>query len=72
MTAEGHREHVAEGRVADALAEAQARFPSVPVMFAETRPLAQEWAYRFLGAALSERLTCSRWRLLLGTALTRV
>jgi hypothetical protein len=24
------------------------------VMFAETRPLAQEWTYRFLGAALSE------------------
>ena len=47
-------EHVAGGQVADALAEAQARFPSVPVMFAETRPLAQEWTYRFLGAALSE------------------
>lgn len=47
-------EHVAGGRVADALAEAQARFPSVPVTFAETRPLAQEWTYRFLGAALYE------------------
>ncbi len=47
-------EHVAGGRVADALAEAQARFPSIPVMFAETRPLAEEWTYRFLGAALAE------------------
>ena len=47
-------EHVAGGRVADALAEAQARFPSISVMFAETRPLAEEWTYRFLGAALSE------------------
>jgi hypothetical protein len=47
-------EHVAGGRVAEALAEAQARFPSVPVMFAETRPLAQEWTYRFLGAAVHE------------------
>jgi hypothetical protein len=47
-------EYVTGGRVAEALAEAQARFPSVPVMFAETRPLAQEWTYRFLGAALSE------------------
>ena len=47
-------EHVAGGRVADALAEAQARFPAVPVMFAETRPLAQEWTYRFLGAARAE------------------
>src|SRR5674536_334607 len=34
-------EHVAGGQVADALAEAQARFPSVPVMFAETRPPAR-------------------------------
>lgn len=46
--------HVSGGSVADALAEAQARFPSVPVMFAETRPLAEEWTYRFLGAALAE------------------
>ena len=47
-------EHVAGGQVADALAEAQSRFPAVPVMFAESRPLAEEWTYRFLGAALSE------------------
>lgn len=40
--------------VADGLAEAQVRFPSVPVVFCETRQLAQEWAYRFLGAALAE------------------
>ncbi|MEI4273416.1 histone-like nucleoid-structuring protein Lsr2 [Klenkia sp. LSe6-5] len=39
---------------AEALAEAQARFPSVPVVFCETRPLAQEWAYRWLGACLAE------------------
>lgn len=37
--------------VAEGLAEAQVRFPSVPIVFCETRPLAQEWAYRFLGAA---------------------
>lgn len=47
-------DHVSGGKVADALAEAQARFPAVTVMFAETRPLAQEWTYRFLGAALAE------------------
>ncbi len=41
--------------VADALAEAQVRFPSVPIVFCETRPLAEEWAYRFLGAALVHR-----------------
>jgi hypothetical protein len=46
--------HVAPGRVAEALAEAQVRFPAVPLFFAETRSLAQEWTYRFLGAALVE------------------
>ena len=35
------------------LAEAQVRFPNVPIVFCETRLLAQEWAYRFLGAAMS-------------------
>ena len=39
--------------VADGLAEAQVRFPNVPIVWCETRPLAQEWAYRFLGAALA-------------------
>lgn len=39
--------------VAEGLAEAQVRFPEVPIVFCETRPLAQEWAYRFLGAALA-------------------
>ena len=38
--------------MAEGLAEAQVRFPQVPIVFCETRPLAQEWAYRFLGAAL--------------------
>jgi ERCC4 domain len=42
--------------VADGLAEAQARFPSVPIVFCETRPLAQEWTYRFFGAAVSHLL----------------
>jgi hypothetical protein len=46
--------HVPGGRVAEALAEAQARFPSVPVVFCESRPLAQEWTYRWLGACLTE------------------
>ena len=39
--------------VADGLAEVQVRFPTVPIVFAETRPLAEEWTYRFLGAALA-------------------
>jgi len=37
--------------VADGLAELQVRWPSVPIMFAETRPLAEEWTYRYLAAA---------------------
>lgn len=41
--------------VADGLAEAQVRFPTVPIVFCETRTLAQEWTYRFLGAAVNHR-----------------
>jgi hypothetical protein len=47
-------EHASGATAAEALAEAQARFPSVPIVFCETRPLAQEWAYRWLGACLAE------------------
>jgi ERCC4 domain len=39
--------------VADGLAELQVRWPSVPVTFAETRQLAEEWTYRYLAAAHS-------------------
>jgi ERCC4 domain len=46
--------HVSGTAVAEALAEAQARFPSVPVTFCETRALAEEWTYRWLGACLAE------------------
>jgi hypothetical protein len=38
--------------VADALAELQVRYPSVPVVFCETRKLAEEWVYRYLAAAV--------------------
>jgi len=44
---------VSPGVLAEGLAEAQVRFPAVPIVFCETRPLAQEWTYRFLGAALA-------------------
>ncbi len=50
-------DHVRPGVVADGLAEAQVRFPNVPIVFCETRPLAQEWTYRYLGAALDELAT---------------
>jgi len=46
--------HVRPSVVADAIAEAQARWPGVPIFFAGTRPLAEEWTYRFLGAAFTE------------------
>ncbi|MHC1559371.1 ERCC4 domain-containing protein [Actinomycetospora sp. C-140] len=45
--------HVRPARVADSLAELQVRWPAVPIVFAETRPLAEEWAYRYLAAALA-------------------
>jgi hypothetical protein len=45
-------QHVRPAVVANGLGEAAARFPAVPIVFAETRPLAQEWTDRFLGAAV--------------------
>ena len=39
--------------IAEGLAECQVAFPNVPIVFCETRKLAQQWAYRFLGAALA-------------------
>lgn len=47
-------ERVRSAVVADAIAECAVRFPQVPIIFCETRALAQEWTYRFLGAALRE------------------
>ena len=48
--------HVAPGFVADLLARVQVRWPTVSVFFAETRPLAEEWTFRYLGAALVEHV----------------
>src|SRR5579875_2658544 len=39
--------------VADGLAECQVRWPTVPIVFCETRPLAEEWTYRYLAAAFA-------------------
>jgi hypothetical protein len=41
--------------IADALAEAAVRYAAVPIMFCETRALAQEWTYRFLAGAVAEQ-----------------
>ena len=37
--------------VADGLAELQIRWPEIPIVFCETRALAEEWTYRYLAAA---------------------
>ncbi|APH03032.1 hypothetical protein ASJ30_06135 [Janibacter indicus] len=47
-------ERVRPAVVAEAIAECHARFPAVPIIFAENRQLAQEWTYRFLAAAREE------------------
>lgn len=45
--------HTKPGFVTEMLAALTVRYPTVPIHFAETRPLAEEWTYRFLGAALA-------------------
>jgi hypothetical protein len=44
-------ERVRPAVVADGLAELQVRWPNVPIVFCETRKLAEEWTYRYLAAA---------------------
>ena len=39
--------------MADLVAAVQVRYPGVPVVFCDSRKLAEEWAYRFLAAAIS-------------------
>lgn len=53
-------EFVKPSFVADLLARVQVRYPQVPVFFAETRPLAEEWTFRFLGAAFAESIADER------------
>jgi hypothetical protein len=50
-------ERVHPAVVADGLAELQVRWPNVPLVFCETRQLAEEWTYRFLAAARDWALT---------------
>ena len=47
-------ERVQPGFVAGLLARVAVRYPSVPVIFAGSRKLAEEWTYRYLAAALAE------------------
>jgi hypothetical protein len=58
-------ERVRPALVADGLAELQVRWPAVPIVFCETRPLAEEWTYRYLAAAHT-------WAAAEPAALTRI
>ncbi len=60
VVVEGHyadlftREHVQAGFLADLVAQLQVRYPNVPIVFCGERKLAEEWTFRFLGAARAE------------------
>ncbi len=44
--------HVPAGFLPDLLARVQVRYPEIPIVFCENRALAEEWTFRWLGAAL--------------------
>ena len=44
-------ERVRPAVVADGLSELQVRWPTVPIVFCDTRPMAEQWVYRYLAAA---------------------
>lgn len=44
-------DRVKPAAVADGIAELHIRWPNVPIVFCETRALAQQWTYRYLAAA---------------------
>jgi hypothetical protein len=50
------RAHVPAGFLPDLLARVQVRYPEIPIVFCESRPLAEEWTFRWLGAALIESM----------------
>ena len=45
-------ERVQPGWLLELVARLQVRYPAVPIVFADSRKLAEEWTYRFLAAAL--------------------
>lgn len=46
--------HVQPGWLCEVVARLQARYPNVPVVFCDSRKLAEDWTYRFLAAASGE------------------
>ncbi len=47
-------EHVESGWLAELVARLAVRYPSVPIVWAENRKLAEEWTWRFLAGAAVE------------------
>jgi hypothetical protein len=45
------QDRVRPALIADGLAELQVRWPTIPIVFAENRKLAEQWTYRYLAAA---------------------
>jgi hypothetical protein len=45
-------EHVQPGWLLELVARLQVRYPSLPIVFADSRKLAEDWTHRFLAAAL--------------------
>lgn len=45
-------QHARPGWLLELVARLQVRYPTVPITFADSRKLAEEWTYRFLAAAL--------------------
>jgi hypothetical protein len=45
-------QHAQPGWLLELVARHQVRYPAVPLVFADSRKLAEEWTYRFLAAAL--------------------
>jgi hypothetical protein len=50
-------DHVRAAVIVDGLAELHVRWPAVPIVFCETRRLAEEWTYRYLAAAQAGAIT---------------
>ena len=50
-------DHVRPAVIVDRLAELHIRWPAVPVVFCETRGLAEEWTYRYLAAVEAWAIT---------------
>jgi hypothetical protein len=48
--------YAAAGFLPDMLARVQVRYPEIPILFLETRALAEEWTFRYLGAAMADYL----------------